>query len=182
MKKLTDLYKSDPDSEKFINSAKKFIRIHPFSVYNDMVRIFLLLPEIRVQNETAILKLIKNNYMFRVSESSTDILIYDLFLLKESGMQDAYELLLLRIQKTSWASNFMQKFKYAGSTSTDNLPIDYREVICLKTIFAFNTAVNIQPKDNKNANDLFRECYSFDKSQMMKNLILKRGGLIEKRK
>ena len=180
LKALTKTLKKAKYSDFFAATCyEKYIKTHPFSIYNDTVRTLMIPPSVSAISEEKRKKLIKNNYLYFVPEQLNDFIIFCCFILKEYNLDEEYKLFLKRIvtSKKKILKNKIQEV--LSSTIEDNLSEDYLNSPILKGILYFNTAILKQNLENYDKNEYFKKSYEACGLHQMKDVILKRGGKIE---
>lgn len=182
LKLLTQTLKTLEYSDSVaISYYRKYIRKHPLSIYNDMVRTLMIPPSISASNDKERKRLIKNNYLYFIPEQLNDFIIFCCFILKENQLDVEYNLLTQKIISSPQKRKLQNKIQVVLSSNVDDntLESDILNSPILKSILCFNTAVIKQNCSEHEANEYFKKCYELCGLHQMKNVILKRGGKIE---
>lgn len=164
-----------------ISHYEKYIKTHPFSIYNDTIRTLMIPPSIVALNDKMRKRLIKNNYLYFIPEQLNDFIIFCCFVLKENQLDAEYDLFTKRIISSPQKRKLQNKIQVVlSSTVYDNtLESDILNSPILKSILYFNTAIMKQNYSKCDADEYFKKCYEICGLYQMKNVILKRGGKIE---
>lgn len=164
-----------------INLYKKYIKRHPLSIYNDMIRTLMIPPSISALNDKERKRLIKNNYLYFIPEQLNDFIIFCCFILKENRLDAEYDLFTKKIISSPQKRKLQNKIQVVLSSNIDDntLESNILNSPILKSILYFNTAVIKQNCSKYDADEYFKKCYELCGLYQMKNVILKRGGKIE---
>lgn len=182
LKLLTQTLKTSEYSDSVaISYYRRYIRKHPLSIYNDMIRTLMIPPSISALNDKERKKLIKNNYLYFIPEQLNDFIIFCCFVLKENQLNTEFDLLIKRIISSPKKRKLQNKIQIVLSSDTDDniLESDILNSSILKSIIYFNTAITKQNSSKSDADEYFKKCYELCGLYQMKNIILKRGGKIE---
>lgn len=164
-----------------ISHYEKYIKTHPFSIYNDIVRTLMIPPSITVMSGKRRKRLIKDNYLYFVPEQLNDFIVFCCFILKENHLDTEYYLFTKKIISSPRFKKIQSKIDMVlCSTIEDNiLESGCLNSPILKGILYFNTAIVKQRYSNCDANEYFKKSYKLCSLHQMKDIILKRGGKIE---
>lgn len=179
---LTQLLKNSEYSDSVaIRHYTKYIKKHPLSIYNDMIRTLMIPPSISVLNDVSRKKLIKNNYLYFIPEQLNDFIVFCCFILKENQLSAEYDLFTKKIIASPQKRKLQNTIYIVLSSNIEDNTLESNILSSpiLKSILYFNTAVIKQNCSKSEADEYFKKSYELCSLYQMKNVILKRGGKIE---
>ena len=180
LKSLTYIFENSKYNDSVaIRHYKEYIKRHPLSIYNDMIRTLMIPPSISVLSDEARKKLIKNNYLYFIPEQLNDFIIFCCFILKENQLNDEYNTLISRIAVSKNKKFLCDKIQYILSSNIDDTTSEINDASILKGILYFNTVEKNQNISQEQKTEYLKKSYELCHLYPMKDLIIKRGGKIE---
>lgn len=182
LKKLTiTIEKAEYSDSYALNLCWRYIKKHPFSIYNDIMRTMMIPPSINALSDKERIKIIKDNYLYFIPEQLNDFIVFCCFILKENHLDTEYKLFIKKIGSSKKKRFLLNKIQTVlNSTVEEDIPEnDYQNSPIIKSILYFNTAIEKQNSSDFSADDYFKKSLELCSFSQMKELILKRGGKIE---